>query len=695
MRSTVVAMTAILATYGSALLVERLAGLRLDFVIQAIVLAMTLARIQRSADLVDRLASFVLLPAVAVIAWGIGHLMSVHADAGDVLFVVAMSASIWVRRFGPRASRAGLLIVSPLIAILIVGAGGHGQAGIGWIAVVALIACIWVTAAGLLAVRTGFAAPARQPGEVTATGGTTRAGAASAQRRGRRLPASTRMALQLGAALAAAFVIGRSVWPEHWTWVVLTAFIVCSGARGRGDVLLKGALRAAGAAAGTLVAAGIAGTLGPRSDATVVLMFLALAAATWLREYSYAYWAGLITAVLSLLYGWFGEAPGGLLEVRLCGILVGAALGIAASWLILPVRTGDVLRRRTADAVAAIGAVIGTDQADLDAMRRSEAAFEQSVARLGQIAQPLRAQRLLLSPWRPGTGYGADAIDAIAGCAEPVRAFARAGTAGDEYLAGHIKAVRANVTAARLAIGRRPGTPYRPASLAPPAGRPADRQVVAALCDIDGALGTVSAVFARDRLPRLGSSEIGVAPGFRPPYRVVQRADLSQVAHVVELTHFDIAHPRDPLIALVISAASSFDRTGRPATMTCSSSAWAPPPTAPSPSSVGQPMPAVKFPSEAPPTAAPRTSMPILAPIAWARPNRSAAAAGSSGGRLGPPSTSRRAPGTVGVSPRISSSTLSCAATFGTRTSTSTLALAGTVLPAVPADIRVGVTVVP
>jgi hypothetical protein len=64
-----------------------------------------------------------------------------------------------------------------------------------------------------------------------------------------------------------------------------------------------GVLRVSGAAVGTLVAAEVAGTFGPRADVTVVLMFVALAAATWLREFSYAYWASIVTAVLSLLYG--------------------------------------------------------------------------------------------------------------------------------------------------------------------------------------------------------------------------------------------------------------------------------------------------------------------------------------------------------------------------------------------------------
>jgi len=58
-------------------------------------------------------------------------------------------------------------------------------------------------------------------------------------------------------------------------------------------VLLKGSRRAGGAAVGTVVAGLAAGAFGPRSDLCVVLIFTALALATWLRELSYAYWRGV------------------------------------------------------------------------------------------------------------------------------------------------------------------------------------------------------------------------------------------------------------------------------------------------------------------------------------------------------------------------------------------------------------------
>ena len=202
----------------------------------------------------------------------------------------------------------------------------------------------------------------------------------------------------MAAALAVAFVVGRSLWPEHWTWVVLTAFIVCSGARWRGDVVLKGVLRAVGAAGGTLVAAGIAGLFGPGAVGAVVCIFVILGVAMWLRQISYAYWAGCVTAAISLFYGWFGVPAEGLLRTRLEGIAVGAVIGIAASWLILPVRTSDVLRRRCSEALTALGDLIVTDWNDPKELMRRERTFCHSAEQVEEVAEPHRVRQSCPDP---------------------------------------------------------------------------------------------------------------------------------------------------------------------------------------------------------------------------------------------------------------------------------------------------------
>ncbi len=76
-----------------------------------------------------------------------------------------------------------------------------------------------------------------------------------------------------------------------------------------------------------------------------MLIFVLLAFGVWLRSVSYAYWTACLTGVLALLYGYYGQAGAGLLRERLAAVALGAAIGLAAAWFVLPVRTGDVLRR--------------------------------------------------------------------------------------------------------------------------------------------------------------------------------------------------------------------------------------------------------------------------------------------------------------------------------------------------------------
>src|SRR5207253_1978555 len=120
------------------------------------------------------------------------------------------------------------------------------------------------------------------------------------------------------------------------------------------------------------------------------------------------------------------------------------------------------------------------------------------------------------------------------------------------------------------------------------------------------------------------------------------------------------------------------------------------PPTAPRPSRVGTPAPAVKLPSDPPPTSAPvRGGRPRSAATVAARSNNDRDAEAGNGGRLGPPVTLTAVPSTAGRSDRTAASTLCCSSSLNARTSTCNRAPAGTVLIVVPADAVVGVTVVP
>ena len=528
LRAAATAMAAVLAAYGATLWLEHAAHLHVDLVITAVVLAATLARTQRGADPADRLVGLLALAAASAAASEVGSLLIRHSAIGDTVFALAVAATIWIRRFGRRATKAGTVLVIPFIGLLVTHAQGVPPYGADhdlWAAVVGVFAAVCVALCQWGAACSGFSpADRRRPRVVPANQASVGGAEEAAAEPGgadpvapRRIAASTRMAAQMGTALGLAFVAGHLRFPDHWPWVVLTAFIVCSGARGRGDVLHKGVLRAVGAAAGTLVATWIAGSFPPDDVTSVVIIFTVLGFAIWLRQVSYVYWAGSVTAVLSLLYGYFGESAPSLLRTRLEEIAIGAVLGIAASWFVLPVRTKDVLRRRLADVLAAVSDVLAAGAGPVEDLQARRIRFAENVYQLELLSKTLVAQRVLsgLPPRsrRDGRPHRADAIGAVRRIVEPVRDFAAvAGQADRAVLAqedlGRLRAaVAGNVGAVRRAIGGREGTPYRRlpaprptdgAGPGPADGRPADpdrRRVSVALRAIDRELAALDRIY--------------------------------------------------------------------------------------------------------------------------------------------------------------------------------------------------------
>jgi uncharacterized membrane protein YccC len=217
----------------------------------------------------------------------------------------------------------------------------------------------------------------------------------------RRLDAPTRMALQMAVALGAACALGHLFFGERWTWTLLSAFVVSSGNRGRGDVLHKAGLRLVGAGLGTLGATLIAGQLARGDRTALVVLFVVLGLALALRNRSYAFWAGGVTAMLALLHGYYGEGGSGLLRERLLGVLLGCAVGVAAAWVVTPVRSRDVLRARIAECLAALSADLADDAG-------AATRFPAALVRLDELRPTWRAHALL-----PGSA-GAPPLEAIA-----------------------------------------------------------------------------------------------------------------------------------------------------------------------------------------------------------------------------------------------------------------------------------------
>ncbi|HSI48843.1 MAG TPA: FUSC family protein [Ideonella sp.] len=402
LKEAIVTMLAALATLGCALVLAPAAGTA----VLGVVLCLSLSRSQLDRDRRGRIEAAIALPLVSLAAFGVAMLLHEWPWWGAAAFVLVLSASIWLRRFGDAGRKAGRLIALPFVVLLITphlpaSPGGSLPA---WLltVVVALLALFWVSLLHALARRLRFL-PGMPPEPMLP---------AAPQAGGLRPVASSRMAIQMGLALAAGFAVGHLFFGPHWAWVVLTAFIVGSGNQGRLDVVHKSGLRVLGAAAGTVIALAASGGLGGHDRGTVALILLAVFLGLWLRPLGYAWWALFVTLALALLQGFEGLPAQEVLGLRLAEIIIGALIGVAAAWFVLPVRSTDVLRRRIADALAALA-----EAGDPAATERSAQPFLAQLANAEKVAPAFRAARRLTRRWHPL--QPADWVDTLAACQAP------------------------------------------------------------------------------------------------------------------------------------------------------------------------------------------------------------------------------------------------------------------------------------
>ena len=415
----VVALAAALLTLACAQLLAPGPG----SAVLAVVLSLSLARSRLDRDRRGRLEAAIALPLVGLAATGVGLLLRDAPWFGAAAFTAGVSSSVWLRQFGEQARRASRLIALPFVTVLTVPHLSGVQRGplpaVLVPVVMALLALAWVSLLDALGRRLHWL-PETMPSvhRVPAT-------PARAAPSRMRPSATTRMALQMAVALAIAFAVGHAGFGRHWPWVVLTAFIVHSGNRGRLEVAYKSLLRLGGAVGGTLAAAVLSALslpAGMHGGSSATLILLAVFLGTWLRPFNYAWWALFVTVALALLQNYAGLPATSEMTLRLAAIATGAAIGVAAGWLVLPVRSTDVLRRRVADALAALGEAL-----DPATALHSPTYFVHAFDAVETLAPAFRATRRL--GWRPHWCRPADWIDALADCRASAVALIEQGAA--------------------------------------------------------------------------------------------------------------------------------------------------------------------------------------------------------------------------------------------------------------------------
>ncbi|MDX2681225.1 FUSC family protein [Streptomyces sp. NY05-11A] len=226
--------------------------------------------------------------------------------------------------------------------------------------------------------------------EDAAIGGAEEAGQ---EARGLRRP-TTRAAVQVAVGSSLAIVGGELLSSHRWYWAVLTCWIVFLNTASTGEILVKGYRRLLGTVLGVVAGIVLAGLVGHHTWTAFAVVLLCVFAMFYTAPLSYTLMSFFVTAALGVLYTLLHTYSLSVLVLRVEETALGAACGIVAAALVLPVdtdrRTNEllttVLDRLTDVTEAAVEQLSGGPPADLLDRARD---LDQALADLRAATQPL------------------------------------------------------------------------------------------------------------------------------------------------------------------------------------------------------------------------------------------------------------------------------------------------------------------
>ncbi|PPS67968.1 MULTISPECIES: FUSC family protein [Streptomyces] len=217
--------------------------------------------------------------------------------------------------------------------------------------------------------------------------------AAQEEQTGLRRP-TTRAAVQVAVGSALAIVGGELLSTQRWYWAVLTCWIVFLNTASTGEILVKGYRRLLGTVFGVVAGIVLAGLVGKHTWTAFALVLVLIFAMFYSAPLSYTLMSFFVTAMLGLLYTLLHTYSLDVLVLRIEETALGAACGVVAAALVLPVQTdrrtnellGTVLERLAEVTEAAVGQLSGGPADDLLDKARD---LDQSLADLRAATQPL------------------------------------------------------------------------------------------------------------------------------------------------------------------------------------------------------------------------------------------------------------------------------------------------------------------
>ncbi|MFI6039442.1 FUSC family protein [Streptomyces sp. NPDC051315] len=205
---------------------------------------------------------------------------------------------------------------------------------------------------------------------------------------------TTRAAVQVAVGSSLAMVGGELLSTHRWYWAVLTCWIVFINTASTGEILVKGYRRLLGTVLGVIAGIVLAGAVGHHTWTAFAVVLLCVFAMFYTAPLSHTLMSFFVTAALGVLYTLLHTYSLSVLVLRVEETALGAACGIVAAALVLPVgtdrRTNEllttVLDRLTDVTEGAVDQLSGAPAADLLDRARD---LDQALADLRAATQPL------------------------------------------------------------------------------------------------------------------------------------------------------------------------------------------------------------------------------------------------------------------------------------------------------------------
>ncbi len=319
----------------------------------------------------------------------------------------------------------------------------------------------------------------------------------------------TRSAIQAVVGGGLAVIGGELVSHQRWYWAVLTVFVVFIGASSAGATFVKGVRRLGGTLIGIVGGVLLALLVGGNTAATLALILVCVFGMVYTARVSQVAMAFFVTSMLGLLYSLLGTFSLEVLWIRVAETAVGAAAGILAAVVIVPVRTRSVMLDDIATVLDDLeeflehtrGLLAGEENVNIIELSRD---LDRSVDQVRTTIEPLTHPVNLRSARRDYGWHVLTTLETIAFRARHVAARAQPGqlTGADADRLGQFTGrLLANIDVLRTALDA-PGGPT-PGTLVRDDGTPVSdrvdaaetRAVLSSLSHLDEALVSLGRVF--------------------------------------------------------------------------------------------------------------------------------------------------------------------------------------------------------